>query len=103
MRESWTIRRMCRAVRQIKLYLPAECEVKWYLPGMKLARVPYKRRDYGEAENPWDVMESEIMVMDFMQNMWEFVCGRTNEQLDVLVSERDFGRTSMTPPGKIVS
>ena len=102
-RESWTMRRMCRAVRQVKLHLPVECEVKWYLPGTKLPRVPYKRRDYGEAENPWDVMESEIMVMDFMQNMWEFVCNRTDDQLDELLSERDFRQTSMTPPGKIVS
>ena len=97
------MRRMCRAVRQVKSNLAPECQLKWYLPGQKLPKVPLKRRDTGEAENAWDLMDSEIMVMNFLEDISDFVCGRNDEQLDDLLSERDFSRTSLASPGKLVS
>lgn len=100
LRESWTLRRMCRAARQIKVNLPADCTVNWYLPGKKIARIPYKRADFEEPESPWDVMESETLVMDTMQSIWEFIHDRADEQLDELLSERDSSTPSLALPGR---
>lgn len=87
-RDSWTMRRMCRAVRQIKSFIPCECNVEWYLPGKTLAKVPYRRRDSVAPGDPC-MMESEQMVIEFMESMWIFVRERSDQELDELLSEQE--------------
>ena len=72
-RDSWTMRRLCRAAQQIKTQLPRKCDVKWYLPGEKLS----------------DVMRSQVDVVQFMESLWAFVCERSETGLDDLLSEQE--------------
>jgi hypothetical protein len=89
MRDSWTMRRLCRAVRQIKTQLPPKCNVEWYMPGKKLPKVPYKRRDPGGSGDPSEIMDSQLDVIQFMESLWAFVCERSEQELDDLLSERE--------------
>jgi hypothetical protein len=88
-KESWTMRRLCRAARQIKTQLPPKCNVKWYMPGKKLRKVPYKRRDFLDSEDPPEVMDSDLNVIEFMEALWVFVCERSDRELDNLLSEQE--------------
>ena len=85
MKDSWILRRLCRAVRQIKTHVPTKCRVEWYIPGKKRPKLSHRRRDVEEDE-PHD---SELRVIEFMESLWAFVGERTDEQLDELLSERE--------------
>ena len=79
-RESWTLRRLCRAVRQIKSNVPSKCKVKWYIPGDK-PRV--------SCVDGLQVTDSEKMIVIFMGTLCAFVCKHTDDELDEVLSERD--------------
>ena len=85
MKNSWALRRMCRAVRQIKTHVPSNCKVEWYIPGNKWPKLSHKRRDVKEHEP----LDSELRVIEFMENLWAFVCEHTDEDLDDLLSEQE--------------
>lgn len=84
-KSSWTLRRMYRAVRQIKTHLPVKCKVEWYIPGQRYAKLALRRRDLGEDEP----LYSELCVIQFMENLWAFVCGHSDIELDELLSEHE--------------
>jgi hypothetical protein len=85
MKNSWTLRRLCRAVKQIKTCIHPKCRVEWYIPGKKSPKLSNRRRDVEEDE-PHD---SELRVIEFMESLWAFVCEHTDEELDELLSEQE--------------
>lgn len=100
MKESWTLRRLCRATRQFKTNLPSDCKVKWYIPGKRSSNVPLTIMDFGEPGDVYQIIARELMVIEFMESMWTFICKRSDEELNELLSERDSLATWPVSPGR---
>lgn len=89
MKESWTLRRLCCAVREIKQHVPLFCKVQWHIPGKRCPKVTHRRRDW--SLEGYSYSEHEMTVLEFMENLWEFVYEHTDGQLDDLLSEQEQG------------
>ena len=88
-RRVWSLRCMCRAVRDIRRDVRPECKLEWYVPGIdfhKLTHGPFGRTyERFHAEEERAVTET---VVGLLENLCTFICERSDEQLEELLSEK---------------